>query len=117
DAAGGVINIIAAPPEGLEFRFKTAIGNFGTNQESGSISDTFGRISEQLTFARDFSTGFMPDRDYRNLQLASGTQLLSGWGITSVTLAYMDHPFGANQFYGAYPSWEDTKTWWAGVQQ
>ena len=117
DAAGGVINIITAPPEGLEFRLKTAIGNFGTNQESGSISDTFGRISEQLTFARDFSTGFMPDRDYRNLQLASGTQLLSAWGVTSVTLAYMDHPFGANQFYGAYPSWEDTKTWWAGVQQ
>ena len=32
-------------------------------------------------------------------------------------LAYMDHPFGADQFYGNYNSWENTKTWFAGVQQ
>ena len=59
----------------------------------------------------------MPDRDYRNLQFASTTHLLTGLGFTDVTLAYMDHPFGADQFYGPYTSWEDTKTWWAGVQQ
>jgi iron complex outermembrane receptor protein len=29
----------------------------------------------------------------------------------------MDHPFGADQFYGPYPSWEDTKTWWLGFNQ
>jgi iron complex outermembrane receptor protein len=29
----------------------------------------------------------------------------------------MDHPFGADQFYGNFPSWEDTKTWFAGIQQ
>jgi iron complex outermembrane receptor protein len=29
----------------------------------------------------------------------------------------MDHPFGADQFYGPYPSWEDTKTWWLGYRQ
>jgi iron complex outermembrane receptor protein len=29
----------------------------------------------------------------------------------------MDHPFGADQFYGPYPSWEDTKTWFAGIRQ
>jgi iron complex outermembrane receptor protein len=29
----------------------------------------------------------------------------------------MDHPFGADQFYGNFNSWEDTKTWFAGVQQ
>ena len=117
DASGGVINVITAPPEGFEFRLRTAVGNFGTNQQSGSLSDTIGRVSEQLSFARDFSSGFMPDRDYRNLQLASSTHLVTAWGPTDITLAYMDHPFGADQFYGPYPSWEDTKTWWAGVQQ
>lgn len=117
DAAGGVINIITAPPEGLEFRLRTSIGNFGTNQQSGSISDSFGRVSEELSFSRDFSSGFMPDRDYRNLQFASTTHLTTGWGPTDITFAYMDHPFGADQFYGAYPSWENTKTWWASVQQ
>jgi iron complex outermembrane receptor protein len=29
----------------------------------------------------------------------------------------MDHPFGADQFYGDYPSWEDTKTWFLGARQ
>jgi hypothetical protein len=59
----------------------------------------------------------MPDRDYRNLQLASTTHFVSPWGATNLTLAYMDHPFGADQFYGTYPSWEDTKTWFAGISQ
>jgi len=117
DAVGGVVNIITAPPEGLEVRLRTALGNFGTNQQRGSIADTFGKLSEQLTFSRDFSTGFIPDRDYRNLQLNSGTRYTRGWGATNLTLAYMDHPFGADQFYGNYNSWENTKTWFAGVSQ
>jgi len=117
DAGGGVINIITEPPEGMEFRLRTALGNYGTNQERGSLAGTFGKISEQLTFARDFSTGFIPDRDYRNLQFSSSTHLDTSLGATNVTLAYMDHPFGADQFYGPYNSWEDTKTWFAGIQQ
>jgi iron complex outermembrane receptor protein len=117
DASGGVINVITAPPEGLELRLRTAVGNDGVNQQQASFSDTFGSLSEQLSFARDFSSGFMPDRDYRNLQLASDTHLITAWGPTDLTLAYMDHPFGAAGFYGDYPSWEDTKTWWAGFQQ
>ena len=117
DAVGGVINIITEPPEGLEVRLRAAAGNFGTNEERLSIADSFGRLSEQLTASRDFSTGFMPDRDYRNLQLASDTHLATGWGASDLTLAYMDHPFGADQFYGPYPSWENTKSWWAGFRQ
>ena len=117
DAVGGVVNIITQPPEGPEVRVRAAAGNFGTNQQRVSLSDSFGKLDEQLTFSRDFSTGFMPDRDYRNLQLASSTHLLTGWGASDLTLAYMDHPFGADQFYGPYPSWENTKTWWAGFRQ
>ena len=50
-------------------RLRAAVGNYGINQQRVSLADTFGRSAEQLAFARDFSTGFMPDRDYRNLQL------------------------------------------------
>ena len=117
DASGGVVNVITAPPEGLELRLRTAVGNDGINQQRVSLSDTFGNLSEQLSFARDFSSGFIPNRDYRNSQLASSTHLVTAWGATDLTLAYMDHPFGAAGFYGDYPSWEDTKTWWAGFQQ
>jgi iron complex outermembrane receptor protein len=118
DALAGVINVIAEPPtDGLEIRLRTALGSFGTNQQRVSIADTFGGLSEQLSFSRDFSTGFIPDRDYRNLQFASTTLYRSSWGASNLTLAYMDHPFGADQFYGPYPSWEDTKTWWLGFNQ
>ncbi|SPF35539.1 TonB-dependent receptor [Candidatus Sulfopaludibacter sp. SbA4] len=128
DAVGGVVNIITAPPESTELRLRTAVGNFGINQQRGSIAFSGTGIpgstgipacvvSEQLSFARDFSTGFEPDRDYRNLQLASTTRLTSGLGTGNLTLAYMDHPFGADQFYGNFNSWEDTKTWIAGVAQ
>ena len=117
DAVGGAINVITAPPETTELLLRTAVGNFGINEQQGSLSGVLGAVTEQLSFSRDFSTGFIPDRDYRNLQLASTTHLLSAWGATDLTLAYMDHPFGADQFYGDYPSWEDTKTWFLGVQQ
>jgi iron complex outermembrane receptor protein len=117
DAVAGVVNVIAEPPDKLELRLRAAVGNFGVNQQQVSVSDTFGKLSEQLSFSRDFSSGFIPDRDYRNLQFASTTLYKSSLGTSNVTLAYMDHPFGADQFYGPYPSWENTKTWWAGYSQ
>jgi iron complex outermembrane receptor protein len=117
DAVGGAINVITQPPDATELILRTAVGNFGTNEQQGSLSGVLGAASEQLSFSRDLSTGFIPDRDYRNLQLASTTHYLSAWGATDLTLAYMDHPFGADQFYGDYSSWEDTKTWFLGVQQ
>ena len=42
DASGGVVNVITAPPEGLELRLRTAVGNDGINQQRVSLSDTFG---------------------------------------------------------------------------
>lgn len=98
DATAGVINIITAPPEGWEVRMRTAVGNEGINEQSVSLADSFGKLSEQLTFSRDFSSGFMPDRDYRTLQFGSTSHLETGWGFTDLTLAYMDHPLGPTSF-------------------
>ena len=117
DAIGGVINIITAPPSVTELRLRTALGNDGINQERLSFGILGKKLSEEVSLSRDFSTGFEPDRDYRNLQLISTTRLATDIGNGSLNLAYMDHPFGADQFYGDYPSWEDTKTWFAGVEQ
>ena len=117
DAVGGVINIITEPPEGTEFRLRTAIGSDGINQQRASLGIAGRKLSEQLSFSRDFSTGFRPDRDYRNLEFASVTRLVTTFGTGTLNLAYMDHPFGADQFYGNFNSWEDTKTWFAGIHQ
>ncbi len=117
DAVGGVINFVPRTPEVTEVRLRGAVGNFGINQQSTSFSYVRGRFSELIAVSRDFSSGFIPNRDYRNLALFSSTSLPTAWGATRVTLAHNDRPFGADRFYGPFNSWERTRTWFAGVRQ
>jgi iron complex outermembrane receptor protein len=117
DAVGGVVNVITAPPEAWQARLRTALGSFGVNQQSASIAGVFSKWTQQLTFSRDFSSGFETNRDYRNLGFGSSTRYRSSLGTTGLELGYADRPFGAQNFYGAYPSWERTKTWYAGLSQ
>ncbi len=113
DAIGGVVNVITRTPEATEFRLRGAAGNFGVNQQRASLGYVRGALSQQLAATRDFSTGFIRNRDYRNLALHSETS----WRGTSVLLALADKPFGAEQFYGNFNSWERTKTWFASARQ
>lgn len=117
DAVGGVINIITRRPEATEVRLSAAGGSFGGNEERATLDAVFQRISEELSFSRDSSSGFMTDRDYRNLSVSSDTWWRSSLGSSNLVLGYGDRPFGANQFYGDYDSWEDTKTWFASLVQ
>ena len=112
-----MVNVRTEPFEAPEFRLYTGFGNFGTNEQH-VIADFGGlRWSEELSAARDFSDGFAYDRDYRNLSLGSLSTLKSKLGATSLLVAYSDRPYGANQFYGPYPSWERIKTWFTSVHQ
>jgi iron complex outermembrane receptor protein len=117
DAVGGVVNIITELPEAPEMRFRTAVGNFGVNQQRGSLTGLGRRSGGQVSFSRDFSSGFAPNRDYRNLSFASAARTQTSVGTSEITLAYSDRPFGADQFYGNFNSWENTKTWFAGLRQ
>jgi iron complex outermembrane receptor protein len=117
DAIGGVVNVRTAPPETPEFRLLTGLGNFGTNEEHAVAAFSERGVSEELAGARDFSSGFMPDRDYRNLALSSLTAFRSALGPGSILLALSDRTYGADQFYADYPSWERIKTWFASAHQ
>ena len=117
DAVGGVVNLITHAPERTEVRLRTALGNFGVNQQRGVLSYAAKKWAEELTFSRDFSTGFIENRDYRNLSMSSRTSLTSSLGTTALTLAANDRPFGAEQFYGNFNSWERTRTWFASARQ
>ncbi len=117
DAVGGTVNFITAPPKYTELHLGAGIGNFGTNQEEGGAALLTQRFDEQLSVGRQFSDGFMPDRDYRSLVLFSNSDVRTRLGNTLVLLGYGDSPFGANDFYGAYPSWERTKVWFTGLEQ
>ena len=117
DAVAGVVNFVTAPSEGLELKVRGGVGNFGINQEGASLGWNSKFWDQQLAFSRDFSTGFIPNRDYRNMSLASDSFLRSSLGVSHITLALNDRPFGANNFYGPYNSWERTKGWFAGLRQ
>jgi iron complex outermembrane receptor protein len=117
DAMGGVVNLVTRSPEASEFRLRTAAGNFGFNQQRVSLSTARGRWAQRLGASRDFSSGFVPNRDYRDLSLVSSTDLRTALGSTSVLLGHDDRPFGADRFYGDFPSWEHTRTWFASLRQ
>jgi iron complex outermembrane receptor protein len=117
DAIGGAVNFITADPTQSELRLSAGVGNFGINQQAGSFSFLAKHWDEKISAARDFSTGFMPDRDYRSLTLLSNTGIKTDWGRTLLLLAYGDKPYGANQFYGNFNSWERTKSWFAAIKQ
>jgi iron complex outermembrane receptor protein len=70
-----------------------------------------------LTADRDFSTGFMADRDFRNEDSSLESWAVSRLGVTDLLAAVSDKSFGANQFYGPYESWERTKGWFASARQ
>jgi iron complex outermembrane receptor protein len=117
DAMAGTVNFITGPPQYSQAQAGAAIGNFGTNQETFSAGFVASRLDEELDVARDFSTGFMPDRDYRSLTIFSNTGARTALGRSLIMLGLGDKPFGANDFYGDYPEWERTKSWFAGLKQ
>lgn len=118
DAIGGVVNVRTEPFEPGEFRLLSGAGNFGFNQQHALAAFGQSWWQEELAFARDFSSGFMTDRDYRNTALSSLSTFRSGLGATSLLFAYSDRPFGANDFYGApQQQWERIKTWFASAHQ
>jgi iron complex outermembrane receptor protein len=110
DAVGGAINVITRRPEAAELRLSGGLGDFGWNRTSATGGFRLGRFGQHAGVARDFSTGFREGRDFRNAAVATESYADHDWGSTSVLFAYNDRPFGANGFYGAFPSWEKTGT-------
>lgn len=117
DAVGGAINLVTRTPQVSGFRLRTAFGNFGVNQQRTDLSVAWNKLAEEFAFSRDFSSGFRPDRDYRDLAFASVTHLSTSLGSTELLFAHNDRPFGADRFYGNFDSWERTGTVFAGVRQ
>ena len=117
DAMGGAVNFITQAPTYTEVRALAGIGNFGFNQQRLELSYVGHGFSELLAGSRDFSSGFISDRDYRSSTTSSETRFQTALGKTDVLIAGSDRPFGANTFYGDFPSWERTKGWYGSVTQ
>jgi outer membrane receptor protein involved in Fe transport len=120
DAMGGAVNFITSVPETTEIRLGAGVGNWGTNQQNGALTLARKQFSEQLTFVRELSTGFITDRDYRNLAIGSETRINTPIGASDILLGITDRPYGAAGFYNvpaSFGSWERDKGWLAAWTQ
>ena len=118
DAIGGAVNLLTGPPTpGTTLVMRSGAGSYGSIENHLRASFTAGPLTEQITGSRDQSDGFITDRDYASNTAASESWLKSALGNTDILLATSDRPYGGNQFYGNYNSWERTKGWLALGQQ
>jgi len=117
DALSGVADFLTAAPSATSLRLRAGQGSYESNEESLVAELARKRVSSRLTADRNFSTGFMADRDYRNEDASLESWLSSRLGISDIFFAASDRSFGANQFYGPYNSWERTKGWFANGRQ
>ena len=121
DAIGGAVNLIAAQPAATSVLVKAGFGNFATEEQHLIAAYRTRSFADQLTGARDTSDGFFSagvnDRGYHSNALSDELWLTTHPGTTDILLAASDRPYGANLFYGDYPSSERTKGWFASIQQ
>lgn len=117
DALSGVVDFLTAAPTATSLRLRAGAGSYGANEESLLGSLVRRQWSSRLATERNFSTGFMADRDYRNEDASSESWISSRLGVTDLLFAASDRAFGANQFYGPYNSWERTKGWFGSGRQ
>ena len=117
DALSGVVDFITAAPSATSLSLRAGAGSYGENEQSAIADAVRGKWSEAATGTRDFSTGFIYDRDYRTESGSSESRYSSGLGATDILLGGSDRAFGANQFYGNYDSFERTKGWFASASQ
>lgn len=117
DAIGGVVDFVTATPTHDSLLLRAGGGNYGENEQAAVASAVGRKWSEMLAGQRNFSSGFMYDRDYRNEEASSESRWQSGLGTTDMLLAGDDRAYGANLFYGNFPSYERTKGWFAAIRQ
>ncbi|TCK71590.1 TonB-dependent receptor plug domain-containing protein [Acidipila rosea] len=117
DALGGAVNLITTEPQRTAVQAGIGYGNYGSTEQHAVGAYLARHWSEQLSGSRETSSGFMIDRNYRTSAVSSETWLHTALGSTDVLLAASDRPYGANQFYGNFESFERTKGWFGSVRQ
>ena len=117
DAMGGAINLVTAKPLRDAVAALMGGGSFGSTESEVRVDHAGARWAEEIAGNRDTSDGFIADREYHSNAGSSESWLTSPLGTTDVLLGASDRPFGANGFYGDWPSWERTKGWYGSVRQ
>lgn len=116
NALGGVINIITKKSGTRGLKGHLAYGRH--NSLAGGLTADMGSRNLHQAFSLDYgaSDGFAYNRDYRTMNLSSRTN----WTLRKANIYLLagsqDKDFGADGFYGPYPSKEWTQTRFAALK-
>jgi outer membrane cobalamin receptor len=113
DAVGGVVQIVTR--RGARSAARLEVGSFGTAVLGASHGGRRGGATADLAMELQRSDGHRPGTDYRmgTGRAAFGAPVAGG--TLALDLGYAARDFGADGFYGPYPSYERTRTGTASV--
>ncbi len=110
DAFGGVINFITKAPQDHKVDFEAFAGGNQTRGGAFSFSDRFGDFGTRFSLGGKTSDGYRFDTDFKDFSFSSNSILDISKGSIGFSLGYLEKEFGANGFYGDWPSREWTST-------
>lgn len=116
NAIGGVVNIVTKKSFQKKVSGQFSAGSYKTLFGSFSLSRSFKRISQAFTVEYQKSDGFAFNRDFEvfNLSSISHIKFLHNW--LGLLIGFNKKEFGADNFYGPFPSKEWTETKFMGVE-
>jgi len=109
EAVGGVINVITRrPAQRMEAR--TEAGSYGAGSAAGLVEGTQGPWQGRAFAGYARSDGFTSNRDFGVTQAVAEVGRDLPQGHVRALYTFLDNHFGAQGFYGNYPSTEATLT-------
>ncbi len=110
DAFGGVVNFITKTPQRHKVSFEALAGENGTRGGTFSFSDCLGNFGTRFSLGGKMSDGYCFDTDFKHFSFFNNSTLDFSRGSIGFSFGYLEKEFGANGFYGDWPSREWTNT-------
>jgi len=110
DAFGGVINFITKAREDRKIGLRAFAGENGTRGGTFSFSNCFGDFATFFSLGGKTSEGYRFDTDFKDFSFFSNSKLDVTQASIGLSFGYLQKEFGANDFYGDWPSREWTNT-------
>jgi vitamin B12 transporter len=108
-AIGGVVNIVTRG-SGPEFTARTQLGSFGTAAAAASAALSMGGWSARASAEHDRSDGHRPGTDHVITQARIAVDAPLAGGALHAAVGAAARDFGADGFYAAFNSYEETRT-------
>jgi outer membrane cobalamin receptor len=109
EAFGGVVALVTRPPGEGRATLGAWGGSYGTAGARLRVPWVLGSWAQTVSAERVYSAGFRPDTDADLTQAGYALSWRDGALAWTGRVGYADKRFGAQDFYGPYPSREHTR--------